>query len=140
MRRAAVLSPAMATFDVEAMGARRWRRGDADRRQAKLDTARPPGAPPPAPIVAFEPVAGDGDGDVVVVAGAGDGDGAGNGEPSMQDSAVSAHSSPEATADGDVVGVEAPAEGPDAEESAVSVPGSEAPADTESDADADKKE
>jgi hypothetical protein len=36
---------------LEVMGARRWRKGDADVRQANLDSARPPGAPPPAPMV-----------------------------------------------------------------------------------------
>jgi hypothetical protein len=89
---------------LEVMGARRWRRGDAERRQTKLDTARPAGAPPLAPIVAFEPAAGDGD------VGQVDGDPVAtepdpepdpepdrveNCEPSMQESAVSAHSSPE---------------------------------------------
>jgi hypothetical protein len=37
---------------LEVMGDRRFRKGDADRRQANLDTARPAGAPSPAPIVA----------------------------------------------------------------------------------------
>jgi hypothetical protein len=44
---------------LEVMGDRRWRKGDADRRQANLDTARPAGAWPPAPMVAFE--SGDSD-------------------------------------------------------------------------------
>jgi hypothetical protein len=80
---------------LEVMGARRWRRGNADRRQTKLDTARPAGAPPPAPIVPFEPAAGDGDGAVVAAEADLESGGAGNGEPSMQESAVSAHSSPD---------------------------------------------
>ncbi len=68
---------------LEMMGARQWRRGDADGRRTKLDTARPPGAlPPAAPAVAVDEVAVDG-----------------NGEPSMQESAVSAHSSSVAPAD-----------------------------------------
>jgi hypothetical protein len=83
------------------MGARRWRRGGADRRQAKLDTARPAGAPPLAPIVAFEPSAGDGDGAVVATEPDLEQDAAGNGEPSMQESAVFAHSSPVEATDGD---------------------------------------
>jgi hypothetical protein len=63
---------------LEVMGARQWRRGDADRRRTKLDTARPPGAAPPAaPVVAVD----------------------GNCEPSMQESAVSAHTSSVAPAD-----------------------------------------
>jgi hypothetical protein len=109
---------------LEVMGARRWRRGDADRRQTKLDTARPAGAPPLAPIVAFEPAAGDGDvgqvdGDPAATEPDTDPDpepesepeperesepdtdpepepgGAEKCEPSMQESAVSAHSSPD---------------------------------------------
>jgi hypothetical protein len=79
---------------LEVMGARRWRRGNADRRQTKLETARPAGAQPPAPIVPFEPPAGDGDGAVVATEPDLEQGAAGNGEPSMQESAVSAHSSP----------------------------------------------
>jgi hypothetical protein len=41
----------VALAPLEVMGARRWRKGDADVRQANLDMARPPGAPPPAPMV-----------------------------------------------------------------------------------------
>ncbi len=41
---------------LEVMGERRWRKGDADVRQANLETARPPGAPPPAPMVPVVPV------------------------------------------------------------------------------------
>ena len=44
---------------LEVMGDRRWRKGDADRRQRDLDTARPAGAWPPAPMVAFVSVDGD---------------------------------------------------------------------------------
>jgi hypothetical protein len=77
---------------LEVMGARRWRRGDADRRQTKLDTARPPGAAPPAAPLALESAAGNGDGGT---------EGAGNCEPSMQESAVSAHSSPAEPANSD---------------------------------------
>jgi hypothetical protein len=44
---------------LEVMGERRWRKGDADRRKANLDTARPAGAWPPAPMVALEAGVGD---------------------------------------------------------------------------------
>ena len=40
---------------LEAMAERRYRRADASGRAAHLDTARPPGAPPPAPIVPLDP-------------------------------------------------------------------------------------
>jgi hypothetical protein len=65
---------------LEVMGGRRWRNGDADRRRTNLDTARPPGAPPPSPMVAFEVI----DDDAAAAA---------NCEPSMQESALSAHTS-----------------------------------------------
>jgi hypothetical protein len=39
---------------LEVMGERRWRKGEADVRQANLETARPPGAPPPAPMVPLD--------------------------------------------------------------------------------------
>lgn len=39
---------------LEAMGTRRFRRGDEAARTARLADARPDGAPVPAPIVAFE--------------------------------------------------------------------------------------
>ena len=86
---------------LEVMGDRRFRKGAADRRQANLDTARPPGAATPAPMVPFE--SGDGDGD-------GDGVEAGieetpparspeNSDASMPDPVVSGQSSDEAPAD-----------------------------------------
>jgi hypothetical protein len=128
---------------LEVMGERRWRRGDADRRRTNLDTARPPGAPPPAPILAFEaPVAaaGAGDGDVEA-AGESGSEANLNCDASVQESARSGHSSPAEPADaGSEDGVESPAVEPAAEESAVSVPGSEDPADAGSDAEADSKE
>jgi hypothetical protein len=70
---------------LEVMGDRRWRKGDADRRRANLDTARPEGAPPPAPMLTFESADGD--------------TAAENCEPSVQESAVSAHSSEDEPAD-----------------------------------------
>ena len=39
---------------LEVMGDRRWRKGDADARQANLETARPPGAPAPTPMVPLD--------------------------------------------------------------------------------------
>ncbi len=41
----------VALAPLEVMGERRFRKGDDDRRQAHLDTARPPGAPPLTPMV-----------------------------------------------------------------------------------------
>jgi hypothetical protein len=83
---------------LEVMGERRWRKGDPDVRKANLDTARPQGAPPPAPMVPMVPL------DVVapveadptppeaipLPAAAPDSE---NRESSGQDSARSAHSS-----------------------------------------------
>jgi hypothetical protein len=42
----------VALAPLEVMGERRWRKGDSDRRQTRLETARPLGAPSPAPMVA----------------------------------------------------------------------------------------
>jgi hypothetical protein len=91
---------------LEVMGDRRWRKGDADRRQANLDTARPAGAWPPAPMVAFE--SGDGDtagpnSDVTAAEGeaaedtVGEPAAAGDGDAGVEDS------SDVATADGEAV-------------------------------------
>src|SRR5262245_11535188 len=44
---------------LELMADRRWHKGDDDHRQANLETARPAGAWPPAPMVAFESADGD---------------------------------------------------------------------------------
>src|SRR4051794_31782536 len=44
---------------LEVMGDRSWRRGDAERRQTNLATARPEGAPPPAPMVPDQSADGD---------------------------------------------------------------------------------
>lgn len=58
-------SDAPALGPLEVMSARRWGRGDADRRAAQLTGARPAGALPPAPMVPFdadpEPAAPPGD-------------------------------------------------------------------------------
>jgi hypothetical protein len=81
---------------LEVMGERRWRRGDADRRRTNLDTARPQGAPAPAPMVALEPVVGDGEGDgdgEADAAGDAAGDSEENSDSSAAESTRSGHSS-----------------------------------------------
>ena len=44
-------SDSVALGPLEVMGDRAWRRADAERRTSTLDHARPPGSPPPAPMV-----------------------------------------------------------------------------------------
>jgi hypothetical protein len=79
---------------LEVMGDRRWRKADADRRRTNLDTARPEGAAPPAPMLAVESADGDSaEGDSA------EGDSAEKCESSMQESAVSAHTSEDEPAD-----------------------------------------
>src|SRR5262245_21347514 len=65
---------------LEVMGERRWRRADGDGRADALTAARPAGAPPPAPTVAFEDP--------------GDAPSA-NGERPVQEPVVTAHTSPD---------------------------------------------
>jgi hypothetical protein len=79
----------VALAPLEVMGERRWRKDDADGRQTHLDTARPPGAPSPAPIVTgdAEPPEGTDPTPPEMAAPPA------NGESSMQESAVSAHPS-----------------------------------------------
>lgn len=79
----------VALAPLEVMGERRWRKGDPDRRQTHLDTARPPGAPPPAPMVIgdVEPPEGT-DSTPPETAAPPD-----NGESSMEESAVPAPTS-----------------------------------------------
>jgi hypothetical protein len=84
---------------LEVMGDRRFRKRDVDRRREDLDTARPPGAPPPAPVVAIDSAESDMASEPVEEEGANgepaDATSAANDEPSTQDSAVSAQSSEE---------------------------------------------
>jgi hypothetical protein len=44
----------VALAPLEVMGERRWRKGDSERRQTRLETARPRGAPSPAPVAAAD--------------------------------------------------------------------------------------
>jgi hypothetical protein len=66
---------------LEVMGERRWRRADGDHRTTALTEARPAGAPPPAPTVAF-------DDDTAAAPSP-------NGEPTVPEPVVPAHTSGE---------------------------------------------
>jgi outer membrane biosynthesis protein TonB len=88
---------------LEMMGERRWRKGDPDARRANLDTVRPPGAPPPAPIVPVEAEPPPGTDPtppepIPIPEAAPPPEIC---EPSMQESAVSAHTSEDADAEVD---------------------------------------
>jgi hypothetical protein len=80
----ATRTDARALGPLEVMGDRRWHRSDADRRTRSLDAARPPGAPPPAPML-------DADAEIAPAAAV-----VANGESSGQEPASTAHSSAEA--------------------------------------------
>ena len=64
---------------LEVMGERRWRHADGDGRTTALTAARPPGAAPPAPTVPFDDAAAEAP--------------SANGEPSLPEPVVTAHTS-----------------------------------------------
>lgn len=88
--------PALAPL--ETMGDRSFRRASTDRRATRLSEARPPGAPPPAPIVPLDDEPEDvGDPEESAESeepSAPDQPAGEKCEPSQQDSAPTAHTSP----------------------------------------------
>jgi hypothetical protein len=86
----------VALAPLEVMGERRWRKGDPDRRQSHLDLARPAGAPPPGPIVLADVEAPEGTDPTPPETAAPPE----KCESSMQEPALSAHTSDEGGTDG----------------------------------------
>lgn len=91
---------------LEVMSARRWTLADPDRRSAGLDSARPPGAVTPAPMVPFDERGPDADGAATEPAAADDdrGSGVDPTAPAIVDGTVAIEppANPDADADSDV--------------------------------------